>query len=58
MKTRIKTSVIGSYPVSIDLLELMNNYYNQQEILWDKYVFSAVNDMVNAGINIVSHTKS
>ena len=54
MKTGIKTCVIGSYPASIDSMEFMYNYYNQQEISWDKYVSSAVNDMVDAGIDVVS----
>jgi 5-methyltetrahydropteroyltriglutamate--homocysteine methyltransferase len=54
MKTVVKTCVIGSYPASIDSMELMHNYYNQQEISWEKYISSAVNDMVDAGINVVS----
>jgi 5-methyltetrahydropteroyltriglutamate--homocysteine methyltransferase len=54
MKTGIKTCVIGSYPASIDSMEFMHNYYNQQEISWEKYVSSAINDMVDAGIDVVS----
>jgi len=54
MKTGIKTCVIGSYPASIDSMDFMHNYYNQQEISWDKYVSSAVSDMIDAGIDVVS----
>jgi len=50
----VKTTVIGSYPVDVDNLELMNFYYDQKEISWNKYIDSAVNDMLNAGIRIVS----
>ena len=35
----------------------MHNYYNQQEISWDKYVSSAVNDMVDAGVDILGDLK-
>ena len=54
MKTGIKTCVIGSYPAPVDSMEFMYNYYNQQEVSWEKYVSSAVNDMVDAGIDVVS----
>jgi len=54
MKKGIKTCVIGSYPTQIDSMEFMNNYYNQQEISWGKYVSSAINDMIDAGIDVVS----
>jgi len=54
MKPGIKTCVIGSYPSQIDSMLFMHNYYDQKEILWDKYISSTVNDMVNAGIDIVS----
>lgn len=48
------TTVIGSYPVEIDSEEIMKNYYNQKAISWDKYIKSAVNDMLNAGIQMIS----
>ena len=54
MKTRIKTCVIGSYPPQIDTIELMHSYFNQEEVSWKKYIAYAVNDMVNAGIDIIS----
>ena len=54
MKNNIKTCVIGSYPPQIDTLELMKNYYNQENLNWNKYIVSAVNDMVEAGIDIIS----
>jgi 5-methyltetrahydropteroyltriglutamate--homocysteine methyltransferase len=51
---KIKTTVIGSYPVVVDSMELMNNYFNQTQVSWDKYIKSAVNDMINAGIEMIS----
>lgn len=51
---KVNTSVIGSYVTTINNLELMNGYFNQKKVSWNKYISSAVNDMVNAGIEIVS----
>ena len=50
----VKTSVIGSYSVSIDNMKLMNGYFDQKETSWNEYISDAVNDMVNSGIEIVS----
>jgi 5-methyltetrahydropteroyltriglutamate--homocysteine methyltransferase len=50
----VKTTVIGSYPVNVESMELMNEYFDQTEVSWNKYIKSAVNDMVNAGIKMVS----
>ena len=49
-----QTTVIGSYPVKYDNMKLMEAYFENKEVSWTKYVDTAVNDMVNAGINIVS----
>ena len=54
MKNRIKTCIIGSYPIQIDTFKLMINYYNQENVNWDNYISSAVNDMIEAGIDIIS----
>ena len=54
MKHKIKTCVIGSYPVHVDAMELMHGYFNQTVVPWNKYIEPAVSDMVNAGIDIVS----
>ena len=54
MNNKIKTCVIGSYPVIADTMELMDGYFNGEEISWDKYIQYAVSDMVNAGLDIVS----
>ena len=51
---KVKTSVIGSYPIDIKNMELMNAYFNQTEISWNDNISAAVNDMANAGIEIVS----
>ena len=49
-----ETTVIGSYPVKYDNIDLMKSYFEEKEVSWNKYVDDAVNDMVNAGIDIVS----
>lgn len=54
MQQEIKTSVIGSYPVNVSNMSLMNDYFNQKQTSWDKNIEHAVNDMVNAGVDIVS----
>jgi 5-methyltetrahydropteroyltriglutamate--homocysteine methyltransferase len=51
----IKTCVVGSYPVNIDSLNLVKNYFNQDErSSWDVYIKKAVSDMLDAGIDIIS----
>lgn len=50
----VKTTVIGSYPVNVETMELMKRYFNQTEVSWDEHIKSAVNDMVNAGIEMIS----
>lgn len=51
---KVKTSVIGSYPVEINNFEHMKGYFDQREFSWNKYIDSAVQDMVNSGLDIVS----
>lgn len=51
---KVKTTVIGSYPVVFDTLEFFKNYNSQNTISWDKFIYSAVRDMIRAGIDIVS----
>ena len=54
MNNDVKTTVIGSYPVDIDNKNLMNNYYTNSNLNWDGYIKSVVDDMITAGIDIVS----
>lgn len=54
MKNKIKTCVIGSYPVQINTMDLMHSYYNNQVIHWQNYIKKAVNDMLESGIDIIS----
>lgn len=54
MNTKIETSVIGSYPVQIDRLSLMDSYFNQSISSWNVYIKQVVNDMISSGINIIS----
>ena len=51
---KVKTTVIGSYPVNVENMELMSEYFNQTEISWNKYIESAVNDMVETGVEMIS----
>lgn len=51
---QVQTSVIGSYPVNTDNMEFINSYYKDQEISWEKYIKRAVDDFVDAGIDVVS----
>ena len=50
----VTTTVIGSYPVDVNNLELMDEYFNQKDFSWNRYIESAVNDMTTAGIQLVS----
>jgi len=34
----IKTSVIGSYPIEIDNMKFIKNYFNGLENFWDEYI--------------------
>ena len=51
---KTKTSVIGSYPVEINLLKHVKGYFNQKVVTWDKYIESSVKDMLESGIDIIS----
>jgi 5-methyltetrahydropteroyltriglutamate--homocysteine methyltransferase len=54
MNHKIETSVIGSYPIKIDTSDFMNNYFSNNEILWNSYINEAISDMYKAGISMVS----
>jgi 5-methyltetrahydropteroyltriglutamate--homocysteine methyltransferase len=54
MKKKLKTSVIGSYPICIDTGELINDYFSDKPSSWTKYIDQAIHDMTTAGIDIVS----
>ncbi len=51
---KIKTTVIGSYPVNIDTMKHMQGYFYQKNVSWNNYIKSTVKDMIKAGIDIVS----
>lgn len=51
---KIKTSVIGSYPINFDTMNHIQGYFNQEIVTWDKYIKSAIKDMIDAGIDIIS----
>jgi 5-methyltetrahydropteroyltriglutamate--homocysteine methyltransferase len=50
----VKTSVIGSYPLDLNKMQLVKSYFNQEGFSWEGIIKSAVSDMMNAGIDIVS----
>jgi methionine synthase II (cobalamin-independent) len=50
----VKTTVIGSYPVDINNMELMKCYFEQKNISWNKYINSAVKDMIASGLDMIS----
>jgi 5-methyltetrahydropteroyltriglutamate--homocysteine methyltransferase len=52
--SKVKTTVIGSYPVNFNTLNFFKKYTSQKPISWDKFIHSAVKDMLKAGIDIVS----
>ena len=54
MADKVKTTVIGSYPVNVDNLKYMNAYFEQKNLSWNKYIKGAVDDMIKAGIDIIS----
>lgn len=54
MSKKVKTTVIGSYPVDVDRMEYMNGYFNQTKVSWNKHIKSAVDDMLLAGIDIIA----
>jgi 5-methyltetrahydropteroyltriglutamate--homocysteine methyltransferase len=51
---KIKTTVVGSYPIDIDIISHIKGYFNQKLVSWERYIESAVSDMVKSGIDIVS----
>jgi len=54
-KPVIKTTVIGSYPVQPDNMAFMKNYFDQTlDTSWEKNIETAVNDMLGAGIDIIT----
>jgi 5-methyltetrahydropteroyltriglutamate--homocysteine methyltransferase len=50
----VKTTVIGSYPVYFNNLGFFKKYQNQEKTDWSHYINAAVNDMILAGIDIIS----
>lgn len=54
MNKKIQTTVIGSYPIQTNNIELIKNYFNQQNTNWNHYIKNAVNDMLKADIDIIS----
>lgn len=54
MNDRVETTVIGSYPVSLHPLSMMNDYYQGRLPSWKPYIKKAVSAMCSAGIDLLS----
>ena len=54
MSSSVETTVIGSYPIETDNSDFINSYFNSKEISWNKYIKTAVDDFVNAGLDIIA----
>ena len=54
MEKKLETTVIGSYPVEINNLEFIRNFYDNKLTSWKKYIKLSADDMVDAGIDIIS----
>ncbi len=54
MKQKLQTTVVGSYPVQYNLRQMINAYFSQTEYSWESNIRQAVQDMVSAGITLVS----
>ena len=52
----IQTTVIGSYPVTIDTMEFIKTYFLQKKTdqKWKRYIKTAVQKMLDAGIDIIT----
>jgi 5-methyltetrahydropteroyltriglutamate--homocysteine methyltransferase len=54
MSTKITYTVVGSHPVDVDRQQIMTQYYQNTPHDWTPYILQAVDDMVDAGITMVS----
>ena len=54
MNETVETTVIGSYPVSLNTLKMMDDYTNGVLPLWEPYIKHAVSSMSDAGIDLIS----
>ncbi|MBU0497238.1 MAG: hypothetical protein KKC68_04170 [Candidatus Thermoplasmatota archaeon] len=55
MSHQVKTTVIGSYPTTINPLDLINAYFSQETpVSWQPMILEVVSDMIQAGIDIIT----
>lgn len=54
MTAHVISTVIGSYPVTVDTMDLMNHYFKGVFPSWKPYITTAVNDMIDAGVELLS----
>jgi len=54
MNDQVNTTVIGSYPIPIDLQQLMDSYFHAKTPSWNPVILQAVDDMVTAGVDLIS----
>lgn len=54
MNKNVHTAVIGSYPIKINAMDCMHQYFNQTKLSWKPYMNQVVNDMIAAGVDYIS----
>ncbi|MEM0467530.1 MAG: hypothetical protein QXX20_08090 [Candidatus Thermoplasmatota archaeon] len=54
MNPKLQTTVVGSYPISYNVTEMMDSYFFQTKYSWESYIKEAVHDMLTAGIRIIT----
>ena len=54
MSELVETTVIGSYPVSVDTSMFMQEYYKGVLPSWNPYISEVVSSMCHAGVDLVS----
>ena len=50
----IKSTVIGSYPIEINKIKIIENYFSGLVEPWDTYIESAIGDMIKTNIDFIS----
>lgn len=54
MNSHVITTVIGSYPILLERMKFMDDYFKGTFPSWKPLIQQAVNDMESAGINLIS----
>jgi len=54
MTQHLQTSVIGSYPLPLDSSTMMQQYFSHEDVSWEPYITTAVQEMLATGVDLVS----